>query len=650
MVDPRHAPKCLQHVLERDQRLALILAQLTDALRKGHHPNLHAVCAEHPDLADDLRELWATLQLAEHARVAIPLAAHITNDSANPKQPARNVPAPVASRSLPSEASLTATLPPPAAAAEPALAGDVPPADASAAGGGPATAASAPVVAASSQASAAGPQATATHGVAPGTAQTTSIGEAGRPFGDFELLEQIGKGGMGVVYRARQLTLGRTVALKMILRGESASPQLKARFQAEARAVAQLDHPHIVQVYEAGEIEGQLYFAMQYIGGQTLAARLERGPLPLREAALLLAEAAEAVDFAHRRGVLHRDLKPSNILLDGEGRPHITDFGLACNLASQERITLSGEILGTPCYMAPEQVLGGRAMLSPATDVYALGAILFEALTGRPPISQAATPRQALLHVLEQEPPPPRQVNPRIDPELEMICLRAMQKPPDLRYPSAAALAADLRAYLANEPIAARSGRLWHVFARWLRETHHAPVLENWGLLWMWHSLVLLMLCMLTQWLKVRPIEHRWPYVALWTAGLGAWATIFWRLRRRMGPVTFVERQIAHVWAGSMAFTALLFKVEQQLGLPVLSLSPVLALVTGMVFLIKGGILGGHFYIPAAALFATAAVMPHAHVGRYEAGLLVYGLVAAASFFFPGLKYHRQKRHLQGTR
>ncbi len=494
------------------------------------------------------------------------------------------------------------------------------------------------------------PQATALQGEAPGAAQLIGGGRAGRSFGDFELLEQIGQGGMGVVYRARQRTLGRTVALKMILRGEAASPQLKARFQAEARAVAQLDHPGIVQVYEAGEAEGQLYFAMQYIAGQTLAARLEHGLLAPREAALLLAEVAEAVDFAHRRGVLHRDLKPSNILLDGANRPRITDFGLARNLASQERITLTGEILGTPYYMAPEQVLGGRAVLSPATDVYALGAILYEALTGRPPISPAATPREALLHVLEQAPPPPRQVNPRIDPELEMICLRAMQKPPDLRYASAAALAADLRAYLANEPIAARSGRLWHVFARWFRETHHAPVLENWGLLWMWHSLVLLVLCVLTQWLKVRPIEGRWPYVALWTAGLGAWAAVFWHLRRRMGPVTFVERQIAHVWAGSMAFTALLFEVERQLRLPVLSLSPVLALVTGMVFLIKGGILGGHFYIQAFALFATAAVMPHARWGSYEAGLVLYGLVAAASFFFPGLKYHRQKRHVQGSR
>jgi serine/threonine-protein kinase len=625
MAEPHRQAADPNQVASRDERLAMVLAHLIDELRRGCPPNLNAACDEQPDLADELRALWAAVQLAEHARLAARSAANASRD-AREDQPAAAQPAtgpvactrapPAASSGQPAPCTLPATLDAPL----------VPPAPDPGAR---------PVVA--SELSSGEP-----NGGTPPHA-----GLPARSFADFELLEQIGQGGMGVVYRARQRSLGRTVAVKMILRGASAPPQLQARFQAEARAVAQLDHPGIVQVYEAGEVGGQLYFAMQYIAGETLAARLERGPLPPREAARLLAEVAEAIDFAHRRGVLHRDLKPSNILLDGQGRPHVTDFGLARNLASDERLTLTGEILGTPSYMAPEQVLAGREALSPATDVYGLGAILYEAITGVPPVATAATPREALLHVLEQEPLPPRQIQPRIDPDLEMICLRAMQKPADLRYPSAAALAADLRAYLANEPVTARSGRLWHVLARWFRETHHAPVLHNWGLLWMWHSLVLFILCLLTQALKWHLVERRLPYVALWTAGLGTWAAIFWWLRRRMGPVTFVERQIAHVWAGSMAFTALLFEVERQLRLPVLSLSPVLALVTAMVFLIKGGILGGQFYVQAAALFAAAAVMPHARVAGQEAGLLLYGLLAAASFFFPGLKYHRQRRRWQ---
>ncbi|HUE69534.1 MAG TPA: serine/threonine-protein kinase [Pirellulaceae bacterium] len=463
-------------------------------------------------------------------------------------------------------------------------------------------------------------------------------------FGEYELLEELGRGGMGVVYRARQISLGREVALKMILRGQLASKADRERFEAEARAAAKLDHSGIVPVYEVGEIDARPYFTMKYISGTTLAQRLADGPMQPRESALLLSAVARAVDFAHQRGILHRDLKPSNILLDDDGRPHVTDFGLAKQVADAASLTRTGAILGTPAYMAPEQAAGARGQVGPHSDVYSLGVILYAMLTGRPPF-QAASPVDTVLMVLEQDPVPPRLLNPKADRDLEMIALRCLQKPTDLRYPTAAALAKDLEAYLADESISARSGRFTQVVASLMRETHNAQVLENWGLLWMWHSLALLIVCFATNVLYWNR-DHVWfheyiriHFFLLWTAGLGTWAAVFWALRRRMGPVTFVERQIAHVWASSMAGIALLFPLEYWLGLPVLTLAPVLGIINGMVFLVKAGILTGAFYVQSAALFITAGLMAvfpdYAHI--------IFGIVAAACFFFPGLKYYRQR-------
>ena len=454
---------------------------------------------------------------------------------------------------------------------------------------------------------------------------------------DYELLEELGRGGMGVVYRAWQKSLNRIVAVKLLLRGELASDSDQARFRGEAQSAARLDHPRIVAVYEVGEGE-RPYFSMQLVEGTTLAKKLADGPIPPREAAELLSEVARAIHYAHEQGVLHRDLKPSNILIDEEGQPHISDFGLAKRLEAGASLTNTGAILGTPSYMAPEQAAGRRGEIGPASDVYSLGTMLYQMLTGRPPF-QAASPVDTVLLVLEQDPLPPRLLNPKADRDLEMIALRCLQKPPELRYPTAAALADDLDAWLAGEPISARSGAFSQVVSRWFRETHHATVLENWGLLWMWHSLALIVLCLLTNWFKWLAVASPQPYLALWTIGIGAWAAIFWALRHRTGPVTFVERQIAHVWAGAMISIALLFVVEMQLGLPVLTLSPVIALISGMTFIVKAGILTGAFYAQAAALFLTAFVM----CLLPDVGITIFGLVSAACFFIPGLKYHRQR-------
>ncbi len=464
--------------------------------------------------------------------------------------------------------------------------------------------------------------------------------------GDYELGKELGRGGMGVVFEARQVSLGRHVAVKMILRGEFASPAELARFRAEAESAARLEHPNIVAIYEVGEHEGQPYFSMQHVPGTTLARRLAERPIAPREAAELMLPVCRAVAHAHKRGILHRDLKPSNILIDPSGRPLVTDFGLAKRLAAEGEpvasangpVTRSGDLLGTPGYMAPEQAAGNRGEVSPQTDVYALGAILYATITGRPPF-QSASPVDTLMMVLEQDPPIPRLLNPGADPDLELIALKALQKPADLRYATADALADDLQAFLNQEAISARSSHFTQILSRAFRPTHHVAVLEHWGMLWMWHATVVFLLCIITNLMQLRGVDARWPYAALWTVGLGAWALFFWNLRRRGGPVTFIERQIAHIWAASMAASTMLFAVEDLLHYPVLQLSPVLALIAGSVFVAKAGILTGEFYFPAAALFAAS--IPMAIWPKY--GLIIFGFVSWLAFFVPGWKFHRQK-------
>ncbi|HTU27647.1 MAG TPA: serine/threonine-protein kinase, partial [Pirellulales bacterium] len=287
-------------------------------------------------------------------------------------------------------------------------------------------------------------------------------------FGRYELEAEIGRGGMGVVYKARQADLGRSVALKMILASRLASLADVRRFQREARAAGSLRHSHIVGIHEVGECHGQHYFTMDFIAGEDLARRLARGPLGAETAAALLLDVARAVDYLHAAGLVHRDLKPSNILIDERGEALVTDFGLAKFFQSEEERTETGMILGTPNYMSPEQAAGRTAEIGPPSDVYSLGAILYEMLTGRPPFS-AADPFNVRLQVLEQEPPAPRSLNPRVPPELERICLGCLEKDPAARYPSAAALAADLARFLRGEPPEIPTATLVQRVRRWCR-------------------------------------------------------------------------------------------------------------------------------------------------------------------------------------
>jgi tRNA A-37 threonylcarbamoyl transferase component Bud32 len=287
-------------------------------------------------------------------------------------------------------------------------------------------------------------------------------------FGDFELLAELGRGGMGVVYKARQKSLNRLVALKMIQSGRLAEESDLRRFRTEAEAAARLQHPHIVAVHEVGVHDGQHYFTMDFVEGCSLAERLREGPLPPRQAAACLHAIAGAVQHAHERGVLHRDLKPSNVLMDVAGQPRVTDFGLAKLLESGPEVTCSGAVVGSPGYMAPEQAAGQASRASTRSDVYSLGGLLYDVLCARPPF-QADTPLETMRLAQATEPVPPRLLNPRLPRDLETICLKCLQKEPAKRYATAGGLAEELDRFLRDEPIHARPvGRpekLW----RWCR-------------------------------------------------------------------------------------------------------------------------------------------------------------------------------------
>jgi serine/threonine protein kinase/Flp pilus assembly protein TadD len=305
-------------------------------------------------------------------------------------------------------------------------------------------------------------------------------------FGDYELLEEIGRGGQGVVYRAHQKSLNRTVALKVIGLGSWATETHLKRFRREAEAAASLNHPGIVPIHEVGERDGACYFSMGLVEGEQLDAILksatadssrgERGPMPIRRAVELIAKVARTVHYAHEHGILHRDIKPGNILLDQYGEPHLTDFGLARLVEAESTVTGTLEVLGTPSYMAPEQAAGETTKLGKATDVYGLGAVLYQLLTGHPPFAGGTT-YETIKLLLETEPRQPRLLNPKADRDLSTICLKCLEKDPKRRYSSALALAKDLEHWLKHEPIQAKPSGFFTHARKWVRRNPSTTVL-----------------------------------------------------------------------------------------------------------------------------------------------------------------------------
>lgn len=294
--------------------------------------------------------------------------------------------------------------------------------------------------------------------------------------GDYDLIEEIARGGMGVVFRARQRSLGRQVAVKLLLGGGFAGENARSRFRAEAAAAARLQHPRIVAIHDIGEHDGQLYFSMDLVDGGTLADKVRNGPLAAREVARLGIHITEAVAHAHREGVLHRDLKPSNVLLDREGEPRVTDFGLAKHVESTVTLTDTGDVLGSPAYAAPEQVRGETRSVGFASDVYSMGALLYHLMTGRPPF-QGDSVEAVLRQVTDAEPVPPRRLNPSMPVDLETVCLKCLEKDPGRRYPTMAEVGAELGRVLAGRPVEARPVGWVGRTIRWARRHPAVAVL-----------------------------------------------------------------------------------------------------------------------------------------------------------------------------
>jgi len=311
---------------------------------------------------------------------------------------------------------------------------------------------------------------------APNNRKSASAAELLGELGDYELLEEVGRGGQGVVFRARQKSLNRTVALKVISLGQWASKAHLKRFRLEAEAAARLEHPGIVPIHEVGERDGSCYFSMKFIEGGQLDEVARREPIPIRRTVELIAKVARTVHYAHEHGILHRDIKPGNILLDAKGEPHLTDFGLARLVESESTVTRTLEVLGTPSYMAPEQAVGNNAQVKGATDVYGLGAVLYQLLTGQPPFAGGTT-YETIKLLLDTEPRPPRLLNSKIDRDLSTICLKCLEKDPQRRYASALALAEDLEHWLKHEPIQARRTGIFARGKKWVQRNPSSALL-----------------------------------------------------------------------------------------------------------------------------------------------------------------------------
>ena len=437
----------------------------------------------------------------------------------------------------------------------------------------------------------------------------------------YQILEEIGRGGMGVVYKARHLVLNRTVALKMILSGEHAGETNIVRFLAEAEAVAALQHPNIVLVYDYGEHNKLPFMALEFVDSGNLGDRLREGPLPMELAATLIERLADGMHAAHQAGIVHRDLKPDNVLLSSDGVPKVTDFGLAKKVENASGLTQTGAIMGTPSYMAPEQASGEGKRVGPTADVYALGAVLYCCLTGRPPF-QASTAVDTVLQVVSEQPVPPKLLNPQVDANLQTICLKCLDKDPQNRYASAEELAEDLRRYRSGEMISARSFNMVNWLGQTLGSTQLDENLRKWSLVVYWLAAIVF-------------LGHALIFVCAWAGAsasvlfalrLGEFAALgvlFWYNRSdQLLPRTSSERELWAIWLGyllaSVTVTVVCrLLIESRLIEPGLTkvvnwadllVYPPLSILSGLAFFVMGNNYWGRCYLYGIGFFVGAVL------------------------------------------
>jgi len=433
-----------------------------------------------------------------------------------------------------------------------------------------------------------------------------------RTVADFELLEVLGRGAMGIVYKARQKPLRRLVAVKVIRGGDHNAEDL-ARFRREAEKLARLHHPNVVEIFDAGEDQGRPYFAMELVEGGSLATRLATGWLPTaRQAAALVLELAGAIAYVHQCGICHRDLKPANILLDVGERPMIADFGLAKQFGDEGNFTATGAVVGTASYMAPEQAAGQSRQVGVPADLYALGAILYELLAGRPPFL-GATLLDTLDQVRRQEPFPLRQLCPGVDQDLETICLKCLSKRPEDRYASGTELADRLSRFLRGEPIPERP----LTFFAWLsRAVKQTGLLANFSALWPAYFVAGIVF-FAAQAAVFLALRYRWPEWALWLALLGPLGLILTIFRRHPSPWTWligwVNRQLWAIWGGHLLAVATLLLAFRLLAPDMAGAVrlayPSLAALTGLAFFVMGADYWGRYYLFGVLWLAAAVLM-----------------------------------------
>jgi serine/threonine-protein kinase len=454
-------------------------------------------------------------------------------------------------------------------------------------------------------------------------------------FGDYDLLEVLGCGGMGVVYKARQKKPPRVVALKMLRAGRGAAPEEPHRLRAEAEKLARLDHAHIVPVYEVSEHDGQPFFSMRLMEGGSLSRQIEQGPVGSRRAAQWVRQVALAIDHAHQHNIIHRDLKPANIVLDGQDQAHVTDFGLAKRMDGSEGLSQSG-IVGTVAYMAPEQA-DGKA--TPSSDLHGVGAILYTLLTGRPPFQSETVP-DTLEHIRHLEPVAPRLLNPKVDRDLERICLKCLRKDPARRYADAAQLVEDLDAYLAgNPPPHARPPHWWE---RMLGPMdYHLAILPMRQ--WSQESAVTAVLLLLTHGAIFVFARAELPLAWTWLA-LGLYLTlqglaVWWFLLRSHSAHPAEGHSLATRFAYLLAIPVLFLTCTSSTS-GVLAAYPPLTVVTAVLVFIHGSLYWGRCYLAGLAYFVLAVVMR----ASLEWSPLAYGLIHGGYMAYVSLHIRRQQR------